>query len=50
MDNKGSAIPAINAGIASLLIRLKLISVFKKNNFHKCTVLKNEKKYYLLKN
>ena len=30
MDNKGSAIPAIKAGIASLLIRLKLISVFKK--------------------
>ena len=28
MDKKGSAIPAISAGIASVLIRLKLMSVF----------------------
>lgn len=32
MDKNGSAIPAINAGMASVLIRLKLISVFKEKN------------------
>ena len=31
IDIRGSAMPAIKAGIASLLILLKLISVFKKN-------------------
>ena len=33
IDIRGSAMPAIKAGIASLLILLKLISVFKKNTF-----------------
>ena len=33
MDKTGSAIPAINAGIASLLIFLKLMLLFKKNIF-----------------
>ena len=32
IDIRGSAMPAIKAGIASLLILLKLISVFKKNS------------------
>ena len=34
IDKIGSAIPEINAGIASLLIRLKLISVLKKNKIN----------------
>ena len=35
IDIRGSAIPAIKAGIASLLILLKLISVFKKKSILK---------------
>lgn len=33
IEIRGSAMPAIKAGIASLLILLKLISVFKKESF-----------------
>ena len=35
IEIRGSAIPAIKAGIASWLIRLKLISVFKREKYSK---------------
>ena len=44
IDKIGSAIPAIKAGIASLLMFLKLISAFKKSSFCKGTYLKNVKR------
>ena len=42
MDNSGSAMPAIVAGIARLLIVLKFITVFKKNCFT-ILILNNER-------
>ena len=53
IERKGYAIPAIKAGIANLLIRLKLMSVFKEKKFNcKVTILQwkkfiSSKKMYL---